>query len=64
MRPSGRIKLKLGETPTGKSKWVDAYRATADRYGWTEEFEVWTPRQHDLGDRGQAYPRHFTAQEP
>ena len=52
MRPNARIKLKIGETPTGKGKWVDTYRATADHYGWTEQFPVWTPKQHVLPGGG------------
>lgn len=50
MRLNGRIKLKIGETSTGHGKWIDTYRATANHYGWTEEFEIWTPKQHFDGE--------------
>jgi len=38
------VKLRLGETSRGTGKWLQAYRATADYYGWTKEFPIWTPK--------------------
>lgn len=39
------VKLLLGYTARGTSKWLQAYRATADYYGWTDEFPIWTPQR-------------------
>ena len=38
------VKLQLGLSTTKRSKWVVALRTTADYYGWTEAFPVWTPQ--------------------
>ena len=36
------VTLKLGETKFGSAKKLHALRATANYYGWTEEFEEWS----------------------
>lgn len=51
-----RVKLQIGESPTGATKWVDAYWATANHYGWLEEFPIWTPKKH-FDAQGRAYCR-------
>ena len=38
------VTLKLGETKSGNAKTLHALRATADYYGWTEEFEEWVAK--------------------
>lgn len=37
------VKLTLFRSSNGRARWVRALRATADYYGWTEEFERWVP---------------------
>lgn len=37
------IKLLLQREAGTQDKYLIALRATADHYGWTEEFPVWTP---------------------
>ena len=52
--PDGQyIKLQLGTRETTKPKWLIALRTTADHYGWTEQFEIWTPKKH-VDDEGRA----------
>ena len=47
------ITLKIGETKSGKAKTLHALRSTADYYGWTEQFPVWTGQiQSSQGERG------------
>lgn len=58
------VKLKLGETSRGAAKYLVALGSTADYYGWTEEFEPWTPKVveviggrkfgYDTGRRGKS----------
>ena len=46
------IKLKIGLQPEKGSKYLIALRSTADYYGWTKEFEEWTPKfVSSSGDR-------------
>ena len=37
------IKLTIFRNSAGRARWVHALRATADYYGWTQEFERWIP---------------------
>ena len=37
------VKLTLFRDSAGRARWVRALRATADYYGWSEEFEIWRP---------------------
>lgn len=37
------VKLELFRPPGGDSRWLIALRTTADYYGWTEYFPVWSP---------------------
>ena len=47
------ITLKIGETKSGKAKTLHALRTTADYYGWTEHFPVWTGQIDSFqGERG------------
>ena len=48
--PDSYVKLLLHRPNASASKYLIAMRATADYYGWTKEFEVWTPKPVDLGD--------------
>ena len=38
------VKLLLTRQEGKQDKWLIALRTTADYYGWTEQFPVWTPR--------------------
>ena len=38
------VKLLIRRPTKGPDRWLRALRATADYYGWTEEFEVWSPK--------------------
>ena len=38
------VKLLLHRPEKGLDRWLIALRATADYYGWTEEFKVWSPK--------------------
>lgn len=38
------ITLKLGETKSGATKKLTALKATADFYGWTDEYEPWVAK--------------------
>ena len=38
------VKLKIGDQPNKGSKYLIALRTTADYYGWTQEFEPWSPK--------------------
>ena len=37
------IKLLLFRPGKGGDRYLSALRATADYYGWTKEFEIWSP---------------------
>ena len=43
-RAEDYIKLLIWRPDKGSDRWVRALRSTADYYGWTEEFPVWTPK--------------------
>lgn len=45
------IKLLLLRPETGRDRWLIALRATADYYGWTEQFPRWTPKPVLVTDR-------------
>ena len=38
------VKLKIGVQPKVGSKYLIALRSTADYYGWSKEFEPWSPK--------------------
>ena len=38
------VKLLIWRPQSGAARWLIAMRATADYYGWTEQFEAWTPK--------------------
>ena len=38
------VKLLLWRPSSGPDRWLIALRTTADYYGWTEEFEEWSPK--------------------
>ena len=38
------VKLLLHREADTPDKYLIALRSTADRYGWTEEFPIWTPK--------------------
>ena len=42
--PSDFVKLTIFRDSASRARWVHALRATANYYGWTEEFERWTPK--------------------
>ena len=44
MHASQFVKLLLWRSQGSKDKYLVALRTTADFYGWTQEFEEWTPR--------------------
>lgn len=44
MNPGLYVKLILWRGAGLKDKYLVAYRTTADYYGWTQEFEEWSPR--------------------
>ncbi len=37
------VKLLIYRDSAGRARWVQALRATADHYAWTEHFERWRP---------------------
>ena len=37
------VKLLIWRDSGGRARWVQALRATADYYAWTEHFELWIP---------------------
>ena len=41
---SDYIKLTLWRPEKQTARWISAPRPTADYYGWTKEFEIWTPK--------------------
>ena len=43
-------RLEIGRKSDGRSISVMAPRQTLDFYGWSDAFEVWTPRKLDLGN--------------
>ena len=57
------IKLLLQREAGTQDKYLIALRTTADHYGWTEEFPIWTPKSigtsggyvfsRDTGRRGE-----------
>ena len=59
------IKLLIWRPPSGPDRWLIALRTTADYYGWTEQFETWSPKPvgtmggytllSDPGRRGRMY---------
>ena len=75
---SDYIKLLLWRPETGKDRWLIALRTTADYYGWTKEFEEWSPKVigtsggyqlcTDPGRRGKMYceggRRHRISRDP
>ena len=42
--PTDYIKLLIYRETSGRDRYLWAFRATADYYGWTQEFEIWTPK--------------------
>ena len=42
--PDSYVKLLLHRPNATASKYLIAMRATADYYGWTKHFEIWTPK--------------------
>ena len=38
------VKLLLNRETGTRDKYLVALRATADHYGWTQEFPIWTPK--------------------
>ena len=61
----GFVKLLLSRAEGRKDQWLIALRSTADFYGWTAAYPIWTPRVlysvdgrdycADPGRRGQLY---------
>ena len=61
----GYLKLLLARTEGRKDQWLIALKATADFYGWTAAYPIWSPRVlysvdgrevcSDPGRRGQLY---------
>ena len=72
------IKLLLWRPEAGKDRWLIALRTTADYYGWTKEFEEWSPKVigtsggyqlcADPGRKGKMYceggRRHRISRDP
>ena len=44
------VKLLIRRPERGPDKWLVALRATANYYGWAEQFPAWTPRTTTLPD--------------
>lgn len=44
MPPTQFVKLLLSREDGKRAKYVIAWRTTAEFYGWTDEFEEWTPK--------------------
>ena len=42
--PNQYVKLLLNREAGTRDKYLIALRATADYYGWTQEFPVWSPK--------------------
>lgn len=42
-QPYDMVKLVLRRQKSGAARYLNAWRATADFYGWTEAFDLWTP---------------------
>jgi hypothetical protein len=42
--PSDYIKLLIYRPDNGADRYLWTLRATADYYGWTQEFEIWSPK--------------------
>lgn len=42
-KPDDMLKLVLRRQKSGAARYLNAWRATADFYGWTEAFDPWTP---------------------
>ena len=42
--PTDYIKLVLWWPEKQTCRYISAFRATADYYGWTKEFEIWRPK--------------------
>ena len=42
-RPDDMLKLVLRRQKSGAARYLNAWRATADFYGWTEAFDLWAP---------------------
>ena len=38
------VKLLIWRPPSGPDRWLIALRTTADYYGWTQQFEPWSPK--------------------
>ena len=38
------VKLLIWRPDQGPDRWLIALRTTADYYGWTKEFELWSPK--------------------
>ena len=63
--PGKYVKLTLSRQEGKKDKWLIALRTTADYYGWTKEFPIWTPKPvevvgdytfvMDTGRKGRMY---------
>ena len=54
--PLDYIKLIIWWPENQVCRWISAPRATADYYGWTQEFEVWRPKTLYTQD-GRAFVR-------
>ena len=63
--PTKYVKLLLTREADTQDKWLIALWTTADYYGWTEHFPIWTPKivrtegervfTYDPGRRGRVY---------
>ena len=76
--PAKYVKLLLTRKADTQDKYLIALRTTADYYGWTEEFPVWTPKTvrtegdrricYDPGRKGNTYceagRRHKVCRDP
>lgn len=38
------VKLLLYRPPAGADRWLIALRTTADYYGWTKQYPLWSPK--------------------
>ena len=45
------IKLLIWRPEKAADRWLIALRATADYYGWSEKFPIWTPKPVLVTDR-------------
>ena len=78
MTATSYVKLLLSREPEKRAKYVIAWKSTADFYGWTQEFEHWSPPQvgtsgryelvYDPGRKGDlqmhAGRRHYVCRSP